>query len=58
MFAGSSSGCCLQMEQIFVPILVSDSEAEVVLLSLIKPANSEKKNYFVLYSQGHSRYAI
>ena len=26
-----------------MPILVSDSEAEVVLLSLIKPENSEKR---------------
>ena len=40
------------MEQIFVPILVSDSEAEVVLLSLIKPANSERKVIFCFIFPG------
>ena len=62
MFSGSSSGCCLQMEQIFVPILVSDSEAKVVLLSLIKPENSEKKKLFCFIFPGvnikRSWYAI
>ena len=50
------------MEQIFVPILVSDSEAEVVLLSLIKPENSEKKKLFSFIFPGvnikRSWYAI